>query len=121
MALSALQYVTLRAPTLAENANVGLYIDAAREDLNACYFGASYEKAVALLAAHTMTLSLDPLRAGGTGGAVTSKSEGALSIGFSSGSMAGTDWGQTSYGMELSRLMAMGGPSLLVTGVDDEC
>ena len=121
MALSALQYLTLRAPALAENANVSLYIAAAREDLNPCYFGASIEKAVALLAAHTMTLSLDPLRAGGTGGAVTSKSEGALSIGFSSGSMAGTDWGQTSYGLELSRLMSMGGPSLFVTGVYDGC
>ena len=121
MALSALQYLTLRAPALAENANVGLYIAAAREDLNPCYFGASYEKAVGMLAAHTMTLSLDPLRAGGTGGAVTSKSEGSLSIGFSSGSVAGTDWGQTSYGLELTRLLAMGGPSMLVTGAADEC
>lgn len=121
MAISALQYLTLRAPALATNANVGLYIDAAREDLSECYLGAVYEKAVAMLAAHTMTLSLDPARSGGVGGSVTSKSEGALSIGFSAGSAGGSDWGQTSYGLELTRLMAMGGPSLLVTGVNDEC
>lgn len=121
MAISALQYLTLRAPSLATNANVELYIAAAREDLNPCYFGASIEKAVALLAAHTMTLSLDPMRAGGAGGAVTSKSEGQLSISFGAGSAGGSDWGQTSYGMELTRLMSMGGPAMFVTGSSDAC
>ena len=121
MAISALQYLTMRAPSLASNANVQLYLDAAREDLSPCYFGASIEKAVGLLAAHIMTLSLDPLRAGGTSGAVTSKSEGQLSISFGAGAAGGSDWGQTSYGMELMRLMAMGGPSMFVTGAADAC
>ena len=82
MALDATAQLALLAPTLSLNANAPSYIASACEELSSCFFGSSYEKAVALLAAHTMTLALDPIRAGGVGGAVTSKREGQLSISF---------------------------------------
>lgn len=116
MALDASSHLSLIAPALAVNANAPLYITAAREELNACMYGANYEKAVAYLAAHTMTLALDPMRSGGAAGAVTSKSEGQLSISYGAGAAGGTDWGQTSYGMALIRLTAACGSGAFVTG-----
>lgn len=121
MAMDALSHLALLAPTLALNANASAYVEQAREELSDCFFGTNYEKAVALLTAHTMTMALDPMRAGGTAGSITSKSEGQLSVGFSAGSASGSDWGQTSYGMALSRLMQSGGVGFMVTGPGNVC
>jgi hypothetical protein len=55
---------------------------------------------VAYLAAHIMALGK---RSAGAGGAVTSLSEGSLSIGFGSTGVMGS-LGQTSYGIEYDRL-----------------
>lgn len=107
MALSALQQVTLLAPSFATNANVNLYLDQAREMFDSSYWGIYLEKAVALQACHSMALALDPLRAGGVAGSVTAKSEGSLSISFSSGGAGASDLGQTRFGLELIRLQSL--------------
>ena len=117
MALSALTHMQLLAPAYAANANASLYLDQARECLDSTYWDVMWEKAVALLACHTMALSLDTARQNGTAGSIASKSEGGLSISFSGGS-GSSDWGQTSFGLQLLRLQSTCGPSLFVTGSD---
>ena len=116
MAISATQYVTLVAPSYAGNANLSLYLAAAAEQMNTCQWGNNYNQAQAYLACHMIAMT-DSVRSGAVGGAITSKTEGKLSISFGS-STGNSDLSATSYGLAYQRLLlGSAGPALLVTGV----
>jgi hypothetical protein len=66
-------------------------------------FGAKYNNAVALLAAHILSMS-SGARSGGVGGAITSKKEGDLSINFGSNPAFTSRLDSTSYGQDLEQL-----------------
>jgi hypothetical protein len=72
----------------------------AEDQTGKAYKGAR-DHAVALLAAHTLTVA----QRGGASGAVSQMSEGSLSVGFGSVDPMGTDqFHTTAYGAELVRL-----------------
>lgn len=106
------------APKLAANSAKLVYLQLAEDRTSPCFFGANRSQAVALRAAHTMSLFLDPLRAGGTGGAITQKAEGDLSISFGAaqGSTVDNDLSQTSYGRQLDGLIRGSGAFVGVSG-----
>ena len=67
------------------------------------------QQAIALLAAHYISLFLNPARAYGAGGSITHKEEGKLMLKFSGSSSSSRlieDLEQTSFGLRLKHLLA---------------
>ena len=95
--MAAVDLIPVIAPELVGNANLAGAITLADGQIAAdhCYRDA----AVANLAAHILTLA----KRGGSAGAVTSKAEGSLSIGYGAQAVMGA-LGTTAYGQELTRL-----------------
>jgi len=91
------------APEFVLNVNKSTFINLAKCQTSTTFFGECYNLAVALRTAHMLSLSLRS----GAGGQVTNKSEGDLSIGFSSygGSKGKGYLDQTSYGLQLLDLL----------------
>lgn len=120
MALTASQILPMIAPQFAAQANLADWIALSRESVNACFFGNNAERAVALYAAHMMTLST---RAGGEAGSIASKREGDLAISFAAtGSGLDPDLSQTSYGLQYLQLRKASGAFVGVTGgLDSGC
>jgi hypothetical protein len=71
-----------------------------------------------------MTLALDPLRAGGVGGPISSKREGDLQVAFGGGSSATRaldDLEQTAFGIQLRSLIRGTFSLLSITEPHTEC
>ena len=97
------------AARFASDPNKGTYLSLARARTGANY-GSSYDLAVALRAAHMMTLSA---RNEGEAGPVTQKREGALAVSFAEGDETNDDLAQTHFGRQLAglrrgKVLAMG-------------
>jgi hypothetical protein len=119
MALTATQILTAIAPNLASNPLAAVYLEMSDERTAQGFFGAKREHAIALRAAHMMTVYLSGVRSEGETGSITSKSEGELSVSFGSVSAGPNDDGsltQTTYGIELLALIKASGPFISVTG-----
>jgi hypothetical protein len=99
-------------PALAVDPNVAIFLQLAEEETSSAFFGISYSRAVALKAAHMYVLSKRSL---GEGGAVTSKSEGKLSMSFSQQGGSSEDLSQTNYGKQLLGLIQSGTTAISVT------
>lgn len=101
------------APEFNSSGSKSVYLQMADERLAAIDLGNGFsqnkrDQAVALLAAHIASLALDPSRIMGAGGEISSKREGALSVGFASrdsGSDVFSDFKQTKYGRQLVGLI----------------
>jgi hypothetical protein len=124
MSLSITAIFDLIAPQYKDNADKNTWISMASQEVSACYFGANRNRAVALLTAHMMTLTLRSGGESGDAGAVTSKKEGDLSITYGSvGKVDDADLGQTSYGRQyisLRRKSNAGGVGV-TGGLDNGC
>lgn len=106
--MTPLQVLTAIAPAYAANPSVGVFLDMAEQRTSACTFGQKRAQAVAFLAAHMMALTTDPARAGGSGGAITSKKEGDLAVSYGAANSKSNDdaeLSQTSYGQMLLGLV----------------
>ena len=126
MALTAAQRLDLIAPQFAGHASQASYLAMAAElvaPASSCGWTADRRnQAVALQAAHLMTLAYDPSYAGGaSGGAVTSKREGDLSLSYGSVQSASddADLSQTTYGRQLLELVRRSFVFIGVTGGSD--
>jgi hypothetical protein len=111
------------APSLASDPNKALFLTLAVDRVSSCRFaGTKYDLAVALRAAHDLTLAKQTesgLRANGEAGAVTSKREGDLSVSFAGSAgvtASNSDLDQTVYGKRLKGLMRGTVPAVGVTG-----
>jgi len=92
------------APELANDPNNAAHINLADGQTGAV-FGDQRDYAVALLAAHTLTIANRGKSVGGIAGNVSSLKEGQLSVGFAGGAeVVSGSLGSTSYGEELLRL-----------------
>lgn len=100
--MSAAEYLQLICPALYSDSSRSQWIAMAGEELSSCFFGSSYQKAIALYAAHQFTLAHRP---SGDAGVITSKKEGGLSVSYDVPDMEG---GQalelTHYGLQLRQL-----------------
>jgi hypothetical protein len=115
MALTTAQIIQIRCPNLYSDSALNIWVALAQEQLSSCFFGNNYNLAVALKAAHMYTLTN---RNGGSGdaGVIASKSEGGLSVSYVVSSNSDEDLGQTSFGLELAKLMKSSGAAASVTG-----
>lgn len=110
------------SPDLAGLPAWSTYEQLARLQTTQCIFGSKYELAVALRALHMATLAV--YRPSGESGAISSKREGDLAVGYSSptgnsgssGSLSATHWGQ-----QLQDLMKGSTAAAGVTGVGGFC
>lgn len=94
------------------------FISMAASRTSLTLFGTNYGLAVALRAAHMMTLTRN--RTTGEGGAIASKSEGELSVSYMSGtSKKITELSMTHYGQQLEQMIAESTVMLGVTGGND--
>ena len=128
MALTASQRFDIICPEFKDHADKSAYLEMAAEMTSAAsacgWNDAKRTQAVALRAAHLMTLNLSPERAGGSGGPITQKREGELSLSFgwsSSASRSIGDLEQTSYGLQLQALISGSFLFIGTTGGCDGC
>lgn len=106
--MTATEIISTICSSLSESSNLSAYVQMATESLNSRLYGKMFPYAVAYKACHLFTLcdsestasKLNPL---GNGGAVTSYSEGGISIGYSSGN-ADNELSATKYGKMLISL-----------------
>jgi hypothetical protein len=111
------------APSLASDPNKALFIILAADRVSSCRFaGTKHDLAVALRAAHDLTLAnqtgVGGIRSHGESGSITAKREADLSISFSGGysSDSSADLDLTVYGKRLKGLMRGTVPAVGVTG-----
>lgn len=100
-------------PDLATNERADIWIEMASFRVSKCYFKGAYYLALALMAEHIG--ALEDRGSDGVAGAITSKREGDLSIGFAAGSDS-DDLSATSYGREYQSLLKQYSPRPGVTG-----
>ena len=122
MALTASQIFDAIAPDYASDPRKTTFLTLARTRTNTCIFGDNTEEAVALRAAHMITLA--SRGSGGEAGSVSSKREGdlAISYGRNGSTNAVDDLHQTNYGVQLKNLIKGSGGYYGVTGgLDNGC
>jgi len=115
MSYTASQIFDAIAPQLAGSINKALFLDLAGGLTSSCYFQTNYNLAIALRAAHMMTLAN---RLTGDSGQVTGKSEGNASISYAQTQNDNNDLSATSYGVQLQGLINSGVGGVSVTGDD---
>lgn len=128
MALSADIRLSLLAPTFAAHPLKAQYLEMAEELIAPASAGGwsatTRPQAVALRAAHIMTLANDLAFAGGAaGGAVSSKREGDLSVSYASTSAdkRDADLSQTVYGRQLMELASANMLNFGIAGGSSNC
>lgn len=119
MAISIDSWFSGLAPHMVSEPTKSFWLQAGQEELDPCSYGYNYNKAVALYAAHNMTLALGADgRSPGQGGSLERLREGDLELEFSNAgiNLAQDSLDQTSYGKMLKDLMLNSNPAILVTG-----
>jgi len=115
---------TVIAPQLAsvDGEVIDVHIELASMECDASLWGATYQRAVALLAAHSLTITERNAESGTAGagsGAVTSRKAGDLSITYGAAlGVISSDatYATTSYGLEFLRLRQQLGSMAFVAG-----
>lgn len=103
------------APNFDSATNRSLFIELAESRTSSTHYGANRSQAVALWAAHMIALATASEYDGVSGGPVSSKSEGDLSISYATSSTS-SDLASTSYGRQLLGLRRASGTGISVTG-----
>jgi hypothetical protein len=106
------------APQYSADSGKATFLSLAVNRTSSCFFGDNYDLAVALRAAHMMTLRD---RRSGSPGAASSKREGGLAISYSQAQGGDADLGQTHYGRQLEGLMNSQIPGFGLTGGGVAC
>lgn len=120
--MSASDILSTIAPQFDSDPTRDSNLSLAEQMTNRCFYGAKSDLAVALRAAHTMTLNTSSLRSNGEVGSIVGKKEGDLSISFSSGSTkVKGNLGMTHYGVQLHELMNSCNTFVGVTGGNGRC
>jgi hypothetical protein len=116
--MSASTVLDAIAPQFASDAGKTTFLSLAAGRTSSCFFGVNYDLAVALRAAHMMTLRD---RRSGSPGAASSKREGGLAISYSQAQGGDADLGQTHYGRQLEGLINGNIPAVGLTGGGVAC
>lgn len=104
--MTAEEILQYECPALyALTATMNYYVASARLELSAGALGGFYERAVAYLAAHRYSLTVQTTAVGAGAGRITSKTEGRLSVSFGGIDSATDDYGLTNYGLQLKGII----------------
>lgn len=130
--MTALQIIALRGPQFSADPRLGDLITLAAEGLDATVIGGRYQEALALKVLHILTMEqMSGASAPGTGtsggvqvGAISSKSEGDLSISYHSSGIANgiprfPNLSSTVFGQELEALLKTCGPWFMNGQLDE--
>lgn len=123
MALTAEQIFNAIAPQFVSDPNKSTHLEIATLRTSQNCFGDKYNLAIALRAAHTLTLTDTANNLGGSSGGVTSKREGDLALSFGGQSSTGIkgDLGQSTYGVQLQNLIDGNILAINLTGLNIDC
>lgn len=105
------------APGFAASPSADTFKALAIMETDACYFGAMYNKAVALRAAHEWAMST---RGNGEAGALSSRRMGPVAVSFQN-PQSNSNLSLTRFGRELQALISNHGVGASVTGADFPC
>ena len=122
--MSVDEYIQFMNPTLYANAAAkAFYVSSATEELNSVYYGALYNKAVALYACHLYTLdSVMQTTGGSSSGAMVEYAEGTASVKFANNASTSgrSNLYSTGYGRGLKDLNRRLGPQAMSSGGSTE-
>jgi hypothetical protein len=96
------QILAVICPAMLATDNYQAYIDMATSETALEFFGAQYEKAIALRAAHSWTLNT---KRGSQSGVVTYRMEGRLAESYGGIGVVRHELELTNYGLQLRELM----------------
>lgn len=117
MGKTAEEYVEILCPELAQYHDAKSFIDLAKTLTSSGFFGDMYEYAVALRAAHLYTIFINRQ---GEGGSVVQKTEGRVSITYSTDRQSSdNELSTTAYGLQLLSLMKNKGTVGIIVGNTD--
>lgn len=121
MAYSVSAIFDFIAPKYASDPRKDMSISLATDRTNTCFYGNNANQAIALRAAHILSLVDRAENGNSEGGNISSKREGDLAISFGSVSSSDNDGdlGMTSYGRQLQGLTKGSSPFIGVTGGND--
>ena len=104
--MTAVQIIQTICPKLADSPSLSQFVQIAEESLDSRFFGKLFQQAVAYKACHLFELTGDKesVHNFGGSGAVTSYSEGGISVAFASGS-DNNELNSTKYGKMLLALI----------------
>lgn len=111
--MTTLEIVQVIAPELATDPNYASFVSLAQARTSTTFFGANYELAVALRAAHSWSMTK---RKPGEAGAVTSRRMGPVSTSYAALPGRDSSLSLTTYGNELLDLINGAGPAAAVLG-----
>ena len=119
---TASEILSAIAPRFDADANRAMFLQMAESRTSSTYYGENRSEAVALRAAHMLTVSEGANASGGsTTGPVSAKSEGDLSVSYgkvgSGSSDSASNLATTDFGRELLDLRKGSGTGVRVTGV----
>lgn len=119
---TASEILSAIAPRFDADANRALFLQMAESRMSSTYYGENRSEAVALRAAHLLTVNEAANASYDVVGRVVSKREGDLSVTYgrdapASGPGADSDLSSTSYGRQLLGLRRASGTGIRVTGL----
>jgi hypothetical protein len=104
--MSVSTIVAALAPSYAADSRIGIFTTLATQQTSSSHFGENYELAIALRVCHM--IARNPSVEPGSAGAITSKSEGDLSVSYQVSSELQRKYGDlcsTPYGSQLADLI----------------
>ena len=82
--LKVKSYIEVYDATLLTNANLEFVIGDSADSLSASYYGDKYEKAIAFLTMHTLSMASQTANGGGADGFLSEKAIGPVKVKFAS-------------------------------------
>ena len=117
--LKVKSYITVYDATLLENANLDFVITDSADSLSASYYGNKYEKAVAFLTMHTLSMGARTANGGGADGFLSEKAIGPVKVKYAEFNFHGRNSAllTTKYGLMLDDLTRTCGSGISVNNM----
>lgn len=118
--MSASTQLNAIAPQFDTADDRATFLSNAALQTDSAYYGSNADLAIALLAAHELTMRSIAEASGAGGGEISGKREGDLSITYHKSDTSSGALGKTSYGIWLQGLRCSSNISVAVTGGNDD-
>ena len=117
--LKVKSYIGVYDATLLTNSNLEFVIGDSADSLSASYYGDKYEKAIAFLTMHTLSMASQTANGGGADGFLSEKAIGPVKVKFASFTFNGRGSAllTTKYGMMLNDLTKTCGAGISVNNM----
>jgi hypothetical protein len=119
MSCVSIEQIVTTYPGIADDPDMDVYIELAKTQTGAAFYGDRYSEAVALRAAHNLVMSKPLDYASFMSGGIASKRQGGITVDYNRSASESVDksgLSQTTFGKQLIALMRMSNTTMGVVG-----